>query len=260
MDRGHVNVVRRLAVRQVEMRYRDSFVGLGWAVLSPLLLLAVYTLIYSTVFKARWPRPDGSEGSYALFIFSGLILFTLLAEILNTSTGLAQSNATLIKRTTLDVRLIPVSSYLGSVYTFVLSLIPLALLYAATEGLPPPTVLLYPVVVAVLWIVASGGGWFIAAIAPYFRDVQQLVPLLTTAMLFLSPIFYPMSALPDPMRLVLTVINPLATFIPASQDLLFFGRLPPLLPIAVWLAIGSLVWIAGRAAFSKAARGFGDVI
>jgi lipopolysaccharide transport system permease protein len=260
MDRAQIGVVRQLAARQVEMRYRDSFVGLGWAVLSPLLLLAVYTVIYSTVFSARWPRPDGSEGNYALFIFSGLILFTLMAEILNSATFLVQGNAVLVKRTTLDVRLIPIASTMGSVFTFALSAVPLAFLYAIFEGLPPWTIVLYPLVVAVLWLVAAGAAWFLAALAPFFRDVQQVVPLVTTALLFLSPIFYSVDALPGPMRTVLTLVNPLMTIIPASQDLLFYGRLPNPVPLLAWALVGILLWVGGRAVFAKAAKGFGDVI
>lgn len=258
--RGSWGVIRRLAVRQIEMRYRDSFLGLGWAILAPLILLIIYTIIYSTVFKARWPRPDGKEGNFALYIFSGLVLFVMVADLLNTATSLAQNNSTLIKRTTMNVRLIPIASSFGALMSFVLSLVPLLLMYVILEGVPPWTLILYPIPVAILWLASAGLAMIVASASPYFRDAMQIVPLLTTSLLFLSPIFYSITAVPEPLRTIMVWLNPLATIIPASQDLLFFGTFPPLVPLLGWGIASVVIWWLGLTIFTRAARGFADVM
>ncbi len=258
--RHSLSLTRHLALRQIKMRYRDSLLGLSWAVVSPLILALIYSVIYSTVFKAKWFVTPDQEENFALVLYSGLVLFLLFAEVLNTSVTVVESNAVLVKRTTMDTQLIPVSASVSALVTFACSLVPLAVLYIFLKGVPPVTALLFPFVALIAWFVVTGMGLVVAAVAPYFRDLRQVMPLVTTSLLFLSPIFYPASALPDGLRLGLTIVNPLMTLIPSAQDLLFLGQIPPLLPLVVWTLVGTLVFVLGRWAFRKASAGFADVV
>ena len=253
-------LVWRLARRQVEIRYRDSMVGLAWAVLGPLILVALYSVVFSTVLEGKWFVRPGDERFFALALYSGLVFFLLFSEVLNSAVSVVQGNATLVKRTTMRPELLPIASSLAALVSFGFSLIPLVALYLAVEGIPPAATLLYPLVVGVLWLLVTGASFFLAALAPYFRDVQQLMPLITTAYLFLSPIFYPASAVPERLLNILYVVNPLMVIIPSSQDLIFLGEIPPLLPLAAWTLVGAVFFLVGIRVFRRAARGFADVI
>ena len=259
-ERPSWGLVWRLARRQVEIRYRDSMVGLGWAVLGPLILVALYSIVFSTVLEGKWFVRPGDERFFALALYSGLVFFLLFSEVLNSAVTVVQGNATLVKRTTMRPELLPVASSLAALVSFGFSLVPLVALYLVVEGLPPVATLLYPLVVGVLWLLVTGASFFLAALAPYFRDIQQLMPLITTAYLFLSPIFYPASAVPEALKSVLYVVNPLMVIIPSSQDLIFLGEIPPLLPLAVWTAVGVVFYLVGIRVFRKAAKGFADVV
>lgn len=258
--RHSLSLTRHLASRQIRMRYRDSLLGLSWAVVSPLILALIYSVIYSTVFKSKWFVSPGQEENFALVLYSGLVLYLLFSEILNTSVTVVESNAVLVKRTTMDTQLIPVSASVSALVTFACSLLPLVFLYALLKGAPPATVALFPIVALISWLVVTGMGLLVASVSPYFRDLRQVMPLVTTSLLFLSPIFYQASALPDGLRIGLTIVNPLMTLIPSAQDLLFLGQIPPLLPLAAWTFVGSVVFVLGRWTFRRASAGFADVV
>ena len=257
---NNVDVLFRLAWRQVQMRYQDSALGLAWTIIYPLVLLLVFNFIYSSVFRARWPTPTGEEGNYALFMFSGLILYLLVVEMLNAATTVVEGQAVLIKRTTMDSRLVPIAGALSALFTFALSLVPFIAFYALQEGIPPWTAILSPLIIALLWLIGLGLVLVIAATSPYFRDIRQVVPLLTTAMLFLSPIFYQMSQLPENIAPVIEILNPLATLIPAFQDLVFYSQIPPLLPLAIWTGVAAVLLAVAFPFYRRAARGFADVV
>lgn len=242
------------------MRYRESVLGLAWAVVSPLILAIIYTIVYSTVFESKWFVSPGREENFALVLYSGLVLYLLFAEILNASVTVIENNAVLIKRTTMPGITVPLAASTSALITFAFSLVPLALLYLVLRGLPPVTVLLFPIVALIAWVICVGLGLFIASIAPYFRDMRQFMPLVTTSLLFLSPIFYQVSALPDGLKKVLYAVNPLMVLIPSGQDLLFLGSIPPVLPLLAWLGVGLLLVLSGRWIFNKASSGFADVI
>lgn len=258
--RSQLELVWRLAQRQVTTRYKESALGAAWSVLSPLFLLFVYAVVWGVIFQPRWTSPDGSEGPFALYIFSGIIAFTLFSEIVNSATGLVQWNATLIKRTTVSPKILPISSSLSSLFTFALNSVPFALMYLVLAGPPPWTIVLAPLLVIPLWVLCLGLSFLISAVGAYFRDLAQIVPLLTTAVLFLSPVFYPVDALPERLRPVVTVLSPLGVILPASKDLLFFGVLPDLLPLAAYSVVACAVLALGWWVYGKAARGFADVV
>lgn len=255
-----IGLTRKLAFRQVQVRYQESVLGLAWAVASPLILALIYTVVYSTVFKAKWFIGPGIEENFALVLYSGLVLYLLVAEVLNSSVTVIENNAVLIKRTTMPTIIVPLAAATSALITFAFSLVPLALLFVILKGIPPAAALLFPIVAAIAWILTVGMGLVIASISPYFRDMRQFMPLLTMSLLFLSPIFYQASALPDGLRQALYVVNPLMVLIPSAQDLFFLGKIPPVLPLLAWLMIGLATVAIGRRIFKKASAGFADVV
>jgi lipopolysaccharide transport system permease protein len=243
------------------MRYKESALGGLWSVVAPLALLVIYGVVYGVIFEPKWTTPEGAkEVPFALILFSGIVAFTLFAEIVTSATTLVQSNATLIKRTTVSVRVLPIASALGALFTFVLTSIAFLLIYLLSSGLPPATAVLAPLLVLPLWVLCLGLGFFVAAASAYFRDLQQLVPIVTTAVLFLSPVFYPETALPAALQPLVMLLSPIGVILPASKDLLFYGVMPDVLPLMIYSAVAVLLLISGYWVYGKAARGFADVV
>lgn len=255
-----LQLVVRLARRTIAQRYRESMFGAAWALLNPLILLGLYWFVFARVFQSSWSGPE-AESAYALLIFSGIIMFNLFSEIANTATNLVQNNALLIKRTTVSTRVLPLAASLASLFTFALNTVPFLVMYVILEGKPPPpAALLMPVLVLMLLTLSAGVGMIIAAVAAYFRDAQQVVPLLTTATLFLSPIFYPLDSLPSNIRSIMEYATPLGLILPASKELLFLGEVPALLPLLGYALAAGSIFLFGWFVYGAASRGFSDVV
>lgn len=259
-QRTQLQLVARLARRQIAQKYRESLFGGAWALLNPLILLLIYWFVFSEVFKNRWTGPEASR-AYALLMFSGIILFNMYAEIVNGSTYLVQSNALLIKRTTVSPRVLPLAASLAAVFTLVLNLMPFLVMYVILErALPPASSLLLPLVIIPLVVLATGAGMILTSMSAYFRDLQHVIPLANTAVLFLSPIFFPTSSLPSSIRPIVDKWTPLGAVLPSSKRLLFLGELPDLSVMALY-SIGSVIVFAfGWFVYGRAAQGFADVV
>lgn len=255
-----LQLVVRLARRQIAQRYRESVFGAAWALLNPLILLGLYWFVFSEVFESRWTGP-GSDRPYALLMFSGIILYNLFSEIVNGATTLVQMNSLLIKRTTVSTRVLPLASSLAAMFTLLLNAIPFVVMFIVLErDLPPATALLVPLLVLPLLALSAGIGLIIAAVSAYFRDAQQVVPLMTTATLFLSPIFYPLDALPEGLQPVIEFATPLGLILPASKELLFLGDVPDLLALAGYTAVAAIMFVSGWFVYGFASKGFSDVV
>jgi lipopolysaccharide transport system permease protein len=257
---GQLALSVRLARRQIAQRYRETIFGRLWSLLNPLVMLGIYWFVFSEVFDSRWSGP-GEDRHYALLIFSGLVLFNMYAEIVNGSTTLVQNNALLIKRTTVSARVIPISAALASLFTLMLNFIPFFVMYLVLEReLPPATALLFPLIVVPLLMMSLALALLFASVSAYFRDLQQVIPLINTAILFVSPIFFPASRLPPGMQDVSSWVSPLVAPLEASKAVLFIGVVPDLGPM-IWYSVVAVTLLAiGWQVYGVAARGFGDVV
>ncbi|PWC40893.1 ABC transporter permease [Azospirillum sp. TSO35-2] len=255
----HRSLILRLARREIDARYRGSVLGIVWAVLNPILMLAVYTFVFSVVFQARWGTTGGSNTEFALLLFSGLILFNVLGESLNRAPGLMLENVSYIKKVVFPLEILPLVSLAVALFNAGIGFVILLVFHLATAGLPPPTALLLPLVLAPLCLTTLGLTWFFASAGVFLRDIRQVVTVGVTVLMFLSPIFYPMTAIPERFRAILH-LNPMTVILEQSKDLLFWGRVPsPLSWGLATLAAWGLAWL-GYAWFMKTRRGFADVV
>lgn len=258
----HRRLILRLAKREVDARYRGSMLGIVWAVLTPLLMLVVYTFVFTTIFQARWGTPTGAPGNsgeFALLLFSGLILFTIFSECVNRAPGLLLENISYIKKVVFPLEILPLVVLAVALFNAALSFLILALFHLVVLGLPPLTVLLLPLVLIPLCLMTLGVTWFLASAGVFLRDIRQVVGVGVAVLMFLSPIFYPITAVPERFRPFLH-LNPLTGILEQSKDLLFWGRIPsPLEWIVTLLAGWACAWL-GYLWFVKTRRGFADVV
>ena len=255
----HRGLIRSLIQREVVGRYRVSAMGFLWSFFNPVLLLAVYTFVFSVVFKARWGTASDSKTEFALVLFAGLIVFNLFAECFNRAPTLILANVNYVKKVVFPLEILPCVALGAALFHSLISLGVWMVAYLLLFGAPHLTVLLLPLVALPLLLFIMGLTWVLASLGVYLRDVSQVVGIFTTVLMFLSPIFYPASALPEEYRGVL-LLNPLSLVIEQTRSVLFFGNVPD---VATWFAclLGAafLAWL-GFAWFQKTRKGFADVL
>lgn len=255
----HRALISRLARREIESRYRGSLLGLTWSVATPLLMLAVYTFVFSVVFKARWGTGSERRGEFALILFSGLLTFGLFSECVNRAPGMILENIAYVKKVVFPLETLAWVGLLGALFNTVIGVL-ILLVGRLALGVPPPlTSLLLPLLLIPLCLLVLGTTWFLSSVGVFLRDIRQIVPVLTTVLLFVSPIFFPASAVPEPFRSILS-LNPLAPTVESVRAVLFFGRSPDWGSWTLSLGISAAVCWLGFAWFANTRKGFADVV
>ena len=255
----HWSLIKRLTSREIESRYRGSLLGMLWAILTPLLMLAVYTYVFSTVFQARWGELGPHRSQFAVVLFSGLVLFNLFSESVSRAPSLMLSNVSYIKKVLFPLEVLPCVVLLVALFNAMTSLLIMAFFYGALFGVPPWSAVLLPLVFLPLLALTLGLTWFLAAVGVYLRDTGQFVGILILMLLFLSPVFYPLSAVPESYRRVLG-LSPITMVLEDSKQLLFVGEVPSVANALVLLVSSLVICWLGYCFFMKTKKGFADVI
>lgn len=253
-------LIASLTKREVLGRYRGSVLGILWSFFNPLLMLAVYTFVFSVVFQTRWGGSVGqSRGEFALILFAGLMVFNLFAECVTRAPGLVLGNVSYVKRVLFPLEILPWVSLGAALFHLAISFMVWLCFFAAVMGPPRVTVLLFPLILVPLGLLIMGLSWLLASLAVYLRDVGQVVGIAVTLCMFLTPLFYPAAAIPERYRPLLW-LNPLAWIVEQTRNLLVSGMLPPFLPSTGVLLFSLLSAWCGFAWFQKTRKGFADVL
>ena len=257
---AHRDLIVQLTRRDVIGRYRGSVLGLGWSFFNPLLMLIIYTFVFSVVFKARW-GVETEEGKvvFAIVLFVGLIVHSLFTEVANRAPALILGNPNFVKKVVFPLEVLPVVSMGAALFHSLISILVLLVAIVLYEGSLHWTIVLFPLVIAPLVIMTLGFSWMLASLGVYLRDLTQIVSLLTMVMMFLSPVFYPLSALPEKYQPIM-FLNPLTFIIEESRAVLVFGELPNWWGLLTYSALGLLVMWLGFWWFQKTREGFADVM
>lgn len=257
---NHRALILNLARRDVIGRYSGSILGLMWSFFNPLLMLGVYTFVFGVVFKTRWNTGgSGSTLEFAVVLFSGLLVFGIFSECINRAPGLMLQNPGFIKRVIFPLEGLPWVVLCSSLFHAAISLLVLAIVMLLVMGSLPPTWPLFLIVLVPLLLFVLGLSWALAALGVYLRDLQQTINIATAVLMFMSPIFYPASAVPKDFRWAIDW-NPMTFFVEQARAVLVFGGLPDFTGLA-WMTLAGLgvAWL-GLAFFQHARDGFADVI
>ena len=253
-------ILRQLVRKDIHSRYRRSALGMVWALLTPLLTFAVYAYVFSAVLQIRFPsRVADVEHNYGIVLFSGLMLHFFVTEVLTRSPTLILENVNFVKKVVFPLETLSVvatgSAFVTLLFNFVVLL--LALLFF--EARIPLTTLLVPLVWLPYVAIVLGISWFLSSIGVYLRDVGHLVGIISTIMLFGSPILFPIETLPESLQ-TLVWLNPLSVPVDATRDLVLWGTLPSLRGLAIYSGVSiAVVWL-GAFWFQCTKRGFADVL
>lgn len=259
MLKQHVFLIYQMSRREVLGRYRGSMMGLLWSFASPLVMLAVYTFVFGTVFRVRWQTGDGDTASFALNLFAGVLLHSFLAECLNRSPALIAENTGYVKKVVFPLWIIPVVLVLAALFHLLVGLLVLLVAAGVVQQQLHAGVLLLPLLLLPFALLALGLSWFIAALGVYLRDLAQVLPVVSTMLLFLAPVLYPLEALPAGLREHL-YLNPLTYVIGELRALVLGGAMPDWQALARFTGVALLVALLGWQVFRKAQPGFADVL
>lgn len=256
----HRRLIVQLAGRDIAARYRGSMLGMGWSLLNPLLLLAVYTFVFSTVFQARFgAQASESKFDFALMLFAGMIVHGFFAECLSRAPMVILGNVNFVKKVVFPLEVYPAVILLSTLFHSAISLAVLMVFAIAAHGSLPITVMLLPVVLAPFALLILGLCWFLASLGVYMRDIAQTIGLLMTVLMFLSPIFYPLSALPAWLQPYLA-LNPLTLIIESLRGALLLGIVPDWQTLGIYSLVAIVIACSGFWWFQKTRRGFADVL
>lgn len=256
----YANLIGQFAKREFDARYRQSLLGAAWAFLTPLLMLCVYTLVFRFVFKLRWGQiGDESDLAFALRLFAGLAVFNFFAECVTRAPRLILDQPHLVKKVIFPLEIMPWISALTAMANLLVALLLLILLGAWDRGAVSPTVLALPLVWLPLLPLCVGLGWLLCALGTYVRDVGQILGMLVSLLMFLSPIFFPVDALPTAVRPWM-FLNPLALTMTQTRQVLLDGLWPDWWAWALHVLACGLVAVVGAAFFRSARKGFADVV
>ena len=256
-------VAAPLFKRDILARYRGSVMGLAWTFLVPLLMLAVYTFMFGRVFQMRWSADGVADNSgtlgFALTLFIGLITHSYATEVLTRAPTIILANTNLVKRVVFPLEIFPIMTVSTALFQYFVSLCVFLVFQLAVTGSISFGILWLPVIVLPFTIMLFGFAWFLASAAVYFRDISQIMGLVATVLLFMSPIFYPISRLPAELWPVF-LLNPLTFVIEQSRVVVFSNSAPDFSGLAIYSAVAVIIAILGNLAFTRMRRGFSDVL
>lgn len=253
------HLIGQMIKREVIGRYRGSVLGLLWSFFNPIFMLAVYTFVFSFVFNARWGSDDSSRSVFALVLFSGLLIFNFFAESVTRAPTLIISNANYVKKVVFPLETLPWVVCGSALFHAGVSFLVWLIFYTLVFGFPKITLLLFPIIIFPHLCFTMGIVWFLASVGTYLRDVGHIVGILVTALMFLTPIFYPLSAVPERFHTAI-LFNPLTVVTEETRNVLIWGTHPDWIPYIELTILSILIAWFGFAWFQKTRRGFADVL
>lgn len=248
-----------LTKRDILGRYRGASFGLLWSLISPFLMLGVYSFAFGFVMKGRWPQSAGSQVPFAAILFVALIVHGFFAECLNRSPLLITSQPNFVKRVIFPLEILPWSMLLSALFHSFMNIVAFIILRLVVEGTLTWTIVYLPLVMLPLMLVTLGISWMLAALGVYLRDIGQVTSVLATAMLFMSSAMYPLSSVPEQYRPYFQM-NPLTFIIDQAREVALWGHTPDWAGLGLYALCGLGLTYLGYAWFNVTRKGFADVL
>jgi lipopolysaccharide transport system permease protein len=257
------DLVRQFTLREVMVRHKGTSLGILWAIVQPLLILGIYTFVFGVIFQNRWTHLRGPDwANFPLNFFTGYLIFGLFAETVNRSPSLIIEHPNLVRKVVFPLEILPLTCLGAGLIYFSISVGLLIVVMLIIMHSIPWTIVLVPLTLLPLIMLALGISWIFASLGAFIRDFKQVVPVLTQLLFFITPVFYDVSAIPEPYREIIR-INPLGTIVEVGRKCLLWGQPPSVeewIRLGVVTALAFAVMIIGYAWFSKSKRGLADVL
>jgi lipopolysaccharide transport system permease protein len=257
LPRRHA-LILLLARRELAARYRGSALGTAWGVLTPLVMIAIYTFVFAGIFGARFGA-SGSKWDYAVYLFCGLLPWTAFQEAIQLSSNVIVTRSNLVKRVVFPLETLPASLTLVALANQMFGSVALVIAALLTHHRPSLSLLWLPILVVPQLVATLGAAWLIAALGVFLRDTPQVVSLTLTAWLFLTPIIYPESVVPAEYRRFVN-LNPFAALVRSYRRIMLEAVAPDWRGLAYFAAFALLLFAFGYWWFAKTRKNFADVV
>ena len=253
-------LIQQLTKSEIIGRYKGSVIGIFWSLLNPMLLLALYTVVFSGVFKARWGTDEvQSKAQFAMVLFVGMIVHSLFSETLVRAPHLIMANVSYVKKIVFPLEILPVIAMGTAVFHALMSTLVLTSAVALLNGSIHWTMVLLPLILLPLVVLSLGLTWALASIGVFLRDIAHTINFAMTVLLFASPVFYPTSALPAYVQ-PWVMLNPLTFIIEQARAVIIYGELPNIVGWLLYSLVSLIVCWLGYIWFQKTRRGFSNVL
>jgi len=253
-------LIWQMIKREILGRYKGSILGIAWSFFHPILMLVVYTFVFAVVFKARWDLGDDQGmANYALVLFTGLIVHGLFADCINRAPTLMLANVSYVKKIIFPLEILPIITMGSSLFHAFVSIVVLLgglLILQVDIGI---SIVLFPLVLLPLVLLTLGVAWFVAATGVYIRDLGQIIGISTTVLLFTSPIFFPLSAVPEHLR-HWVLLNPITFIVEQLRLVIIWSQFPNWSGFLIYCSISLVISWLGFWWFQRTRKGFADVV
>lgn len=247
-----------LITRDLRVKYRDTFIGFWWVLIQPLLMLSTYALVFGYIFSSRWQN-KGTTGDFVLLLFCGLIIYVMFSDTVNRATTVIRSQPNFIKKVVFPVEILPMVILGSAIFNAVVNFTILFILILIINFSIQPTAAFLPLILFPLLILLAGLAWGIASLSVFFPDLGQIITFLSSLLLFLSPVFFPVSAAPKFIQPLL-MLNPISFPIEETRNILLFGKYPDWMGLAIYSSFACVLAFLGLWVYQRSRTAFADII
>lgn len=252
----NLRLIISLTKRDIENRYKNSTLGLVWVIVFPVLMLLIYTFVFGFVFKAKWGEV---EANYSLVMFLGLIIHAFMAECIGRSTSLIQGNANYVKKVVFPLESLCWVALLSSLFQFFMGVVVFFAFLLFSDTSLQSTALLAPVVFLPFLILSYALILFLSSLSVYVRDVAHVMSIVISVMLFMSPVFYSIDAVPVKYQWIM-YLNPITYVIENMRNVVLHGSMFEVKGYVIYFIISVVLYVASSKWFKLTKKGFSDVL
>ncbi|MET3939709.1 lipopolysaccharide transport system permease protein [Paenibacillus sp. PvP094] len=257
--KNNKHLIFQLVKRDILQRYRGSNLGLLWSFFTPLFMLIIYTYFFGFVFNNKWGGAlSDNKYEFALVLFCGLLVFNFFSEIITKSPSLMVGNTNLVKKVVFPLEILPIVLTGSALFHMFVSIV-ILFIGVLIVGTVHWTIIFLPLVIFPVILLSLGFSWFLSSLGVFIRDISQFIGLVMQALMFMSPIFYPISVIPEKLRFIY-YINPLTYVVEDVRRVVMWGVFPNWEFTLIGFLLSLMVYFLGFSWFIKTKGGFSDVL
>jgi ABC-type polysaccharide/polyol phosphate export permease len=240
------DLVLALVARELKVRYRRSAIGFVWTMLQPLLMMLVLQVVFNSLFRFRL-----DYGNYPVFALAGLLFWNFFSQSIVASMNSLKGNSLLLRKLPIPKEVFPLATVISGVINLCFALVPLLLILLVTRHPMTPALLFLPVSILLAALFTLGAGLLLSPLAVFFSDVVEMIGVVLSILMYLTPVIYPMKILKDSPYLPIVRFNPVRSILEVFRDPIYLGKVPPLTHLTVCLGIALIAFAIGAFAFRR---------
>lgn len=252
-------LLKQLIKQDIQQRYKGSVLGMVWSFMTPIFMLIIYTFVFSEIFQAKWEIDTNDKYEFAMVLFCGLSAFNMIAEVMNRSTSLVKSHINYVKKVIFPLELLPIVIVSTALFNCVISYIILTVAKLVLYRTISFTMYQILFCFIPLILLSLGMGYIISSFAVYLKDLENLISIIVTLLMYGSPVFFSISALPERFRFICEV-NPLTYIIENFRRVALYNQNLDIKTWGISTIVSGVICVGGYSIFKRVKGGFADVL